>query len=104
MPEQDDVLSPQATCEHPKLEKSWLWPFIEQFWAGLDVREGQGRWWETSQPLMLVGVLGSSWDDAFVEDTPSSLRDAPVKVRAAPQENSGGCKSHGKKISFPVGM
>lgn len=78
-PEQDDAPSPQAACAHPKLEKCWLWPFIERFWAGLDVREGQGKWWETSQPLMLVGVLGSSWDDAFVEETPSSRRDAPVK-------------------------
>lgn len=47
---------------------------------------------------MLVGVLGSSWDDAVVEDTPSSPRDALLKVRAALQE---GVKNKGeKKIIF----
>lgn len=46
---------------------------------------------------MLVGVLGRSWDDAFVEDTPSSPRDAPVKVRAALSE---GVKNRGKKNQF----
>lgn len=67
-------------CALSKLEKSWLWPFIEQFWAGLDVCEGQGRWWEASC------WLGSSWDGAFLEDAPSSPRDVLVKARAALQE------------------
>ena len=49
------------------------------------------------QPLMLVGVLGSSWDDAFLEDTPSSPRDVPVKVRAALQE---GVKNREKSSVF----
>lgn len=44
---------------------------------------------------MPVGVLGSSWDDAFGEDTPP--RDVPEKVRAALQEGVGKKKKKGKK-------
>lgn len=77
---------------HPQCGKSWLWSFTEKVQAGLVGFGGRGKWWGTSEPLVLIGTFRLSWGVVSMEDNGST-----AKTGTAPQENPGRCKKYGKK-------
>lgn len=63
--QQDHALSPQTACAPPVWKNPDCGLVLRKFRQDLLVFGGQGRWWGTSEPLI---VLRLSWDDAFVEE------------------------------------